>query len=126
VTSNGAEKNTVEATLYHSNNQPATGMDVSFNVNNGALFSNGTDSIIVPTGKDGKASVELTYATEGVVTVTANYNDASNVDPAYKGITKTVDVTLRCKNLGGACIDILDTGSGKLFTNSLTIKGLSR
>ncbi|WP_155730199.1 Lcl domain-containing protein, partial [Shewanella baltica] len=118
VISNLNNKGKVEATLYHSNNQPATGMDVSFKVNNGALFSNGADSIIVRTGSDGKASVELTNATEGVVTVTANYKDASNVEPAYKGITKTVDVTLRCKNLGGACIDILDTGSGKLFTNS--------
>ena len=92
VTSNGAEKNTVEATLYHSNNQPATGVDVSFKVNNGALFSNGTDSIIVRTGRDGKASVEVASTTEGVVTVTAIYRDSTNLNPDYTGITKVVNI----------------------------------
>ena len=119
VGSNDAVQGKVEVTSYHSKNQPATGISVIFNVNNGALFTNGLKSITVLTGNDGKASVGIINGTNTneVITVTANYRDVTNVDPAYKGITKTVDLTLLCKN----CIDILDAGNGYLFTSSPSV-----
>ncbi|MBD1574844.1 hypothetical protein HC725_16510, partial [Vibrio sp. S17_S38] len=53
--------------------------------------------------------------------VTGNTKGATELTASKDGITSnTVNVNV-CSSLAGTCIDIFDTGSGKLFTNSPSV-----
>lgn len=88
ATADGNQENIVEVGLYHSNSEPAAGIYIDVNVNNGAK----TDSTSILTNSAGNANIKLTNTVKGIVTVTATYRDKSSVDVNDKVITNAVNV----------------------------------
>ncbi|ABS06757.1 Ig-like domain-containing protein [Shewanella baltica] len=108
---NNTVTNQVSVTVRDANNAPVAGQEVIFNASNNATVVTQT----VLTDGNGVAIASIRSPQSGISTVTASFN----------GTTKTVDVTFNCQSLAGACIDIFDTGSGKLFTNSPSVAYLN-
>ena len=108
IINNALAKNTainqVRVTVLNANNTPVAGQEVIFDASNGANVETQT----VLTDGNGVAIASIKSAQSGISTVMASFS----------GTTKTVDVTFKCTDLAGACIDILDAGNGKLFTSS--------
>ncbi|WP_345860711.1 hypothetical protein [Shewanella algae] len=123
TTANDAAEVSATFELKDINNNPLANQSVNFAWTANALDGVTVTSPVTQVLSGGTGTVTGTTDAAGEVLVKAKSSTAMSdimVTASFGALSKTWSPTFQpaCTNLAGACLDIFDTGSGKLFTSS--------